>query len=411
VPHLASAGAPSGDQSGDPSGGPSGLGLVTGAQSRTGALNPADLGRINRARVIHALQVSGPLSRSELATRLQISRGSVSTIVAPLLDSALLVELPKVTGSNGKPPRPLWFADRWRLGAVFVGTGTFTVANVSLDGRLLESSTDTFTDVATFRRRLLRHGERLFDVEALLGIGVGSAGAVDIPTGTVLENYRYPALNHLPLAPLLTEKFGVPTFVDHHPRVQAIGDLWFGIGRELQYFASVYTGDVLGVGLVAGGRVLAGPRGAGGELGHMVVAEGGSQCVCGQRGCWYTIASLGWLRRRAAELDLPGAAEVTCHDLGPVTDGPARRLREEYAANLATGLANLEQILGYGTYVLHGDAAGGGEEFADLVAEQVADRIPRRRAEVSVLAAPEQDEATILGAAGMVMFRRYDVQL
>src|SRR5699024_7268999 len=223
VPDLASAGAPSGD--------PPGAGTMSGAPSRGGALNPADLGRINRARVIHALQVSGPLSRSELATRLQISRGSVSTIVAPLLDSALLVELPKVTGSNGKPPRPLWFADRWRLGAVHVGTGTFTVANVSLKGRQLESSTDTLTDAATHRRGRLRHGERLFDVEALLGIGVGSAGAVDIPTGTVLENYRYPALNHLPLAPLLTEKFGVPTFVDHHPRVQAIGDLWFGIGR------------------------------------------------------------------------------------------------------------------------------------------------------------------------------------
>src|SRR5699024_8967561 len=235
---------------------------MSGAPSRAGALNPADLGRINRARVIHALQVSGPLSRSELATELRISRGSVSTIVAPLLDSALLVELPRVTGSNGKPPRPLWFADQWRLGAVFVGTGTFTVANVSVAGQLLKTSTDTFTDAGTFRRRLLEHGERLFDVGALLGIGVGSAGAVDVPSGTVLENYRYPALNHLPLAPLLAEAFGVPTYVDHHPRVQAIGDLWFGIGRELQYFASVYTGDVLGVGLVAGGRVLAGPRGA-----------------------------------------------------------------------------------------------------------------------------------------------------
>lgn len=384
---------------------------MSGAPSRGGALNPADLGRINRARVIHALQVSGPLSRSELATELRISRGSVSTIVAPLLDSALLVELPKVTGSNGKPPRPLWFADRWRLGAVFVGTGTFTVANVSLDGQLLESSTDTFTDADTFRRRLLEHGERLFDVEALLGIGVGSAGAVDVPSGTVLENYRYPALNHLPLAPLLAEAFGVPTYVDHHPRVQAIGDLWFGIGRELQYFASVYTGDVLGVGLVAGGRVLAGPRGAGGELGHMVVAEGGSECVCGQRGCWYTIASLGWLRRRGAELGLPGADQLTCRSLDPQSSAVARRLREEYAANLAVGLANLEQVLGHGTYLLHGDAAGGGEDFAQLVAEQVTSRIPRRRGAVRVLAAPEQDEATILGAAGMVMFRRYDVQL
>src|SRR5699024_12344120 len=114
---------------------------MSGAPSRAGALNPADLGRINRARVIHALQVSGPLSRYELATQLRISRGSVSTIVAPLLDSALLVELPKVTGSNGKPPRPLWLGDRWRLGAVLVGTGAFTGANATVDGRLLVGST------------------------------------------------------------------------------------------------------------------------------------------------------------------------------------------------------------------------------------------------------------------------------
>ncbi|SEE99957.1 ROK family protein [Ruania alba] len=377
----------------------------------TSVLGPADLGRANRARVIRALQVHGPMSRSEVARELGIGRGSVTTIVQPLLDQGLLLELAKVPAAHGKPPRPLWFADTWQLGAVFAAPDVLVVATVSLDGQVLQRSRARFTDVDSFRTTLLTHSERLFRADTLLGIGVGSAGAVDVPTGTIMENYRIPTLNHLPLGPLLADHFGVPVYVDHHPRVQAIGDLWFGVGRDCRDFASVYTGDVLGVGLVADGRAVHGPRGGGGEIGHTVVDQHGTRCMCGQLGCWYTVASLGWLRDRARELGIARPDELTSRILAADPSDAARTLRGEYARNLALGLANLEQLLGSGTYVLHGDAAGGGDAFAALVAEEITRRIPRRGAEIRVIAAPEQDDATILGAAGLVMFRTYDAQL
>lgn len=374
------------------------------------ALSPADIGRANRARVIHALQVHGALSRSQLADRLQISRGSVTAIVAPLLREGILHELAPARSGGGKPPRPLWFAADRFLGALLISATRVTLAAVRLDGTIIATRTEEFDGAAQLRRLLRARGRELFD-RRLLGIGVAAAGAVDVPSGTILRNYRSPSLDDLPLGRILSQEFDVPAFVDHHPRVQAIGDLWFGAGRGRQNFASVLTGEALGLGVVLQGRVLAGPRGAGGEMGHMVVADGSRRCACGQRGCWQMTASLPWLRSHAARSGLAGASELTCRALVHQSAGPARTVLQDYARALALGIANVEQLLGCGTYILHGDAADGGQELATMVCRDVAARVPGRRSTLQVLSAPRPDEASLLGAAGMVMLGRYAAHL
>ena len=68
----------------------------------------------------------------------------------------------------------------------------------------------------------------------------------------------------------------------------------------------VFAGSGVGGGLVLGGRLWPGAHGAAGEIGHMVVVEGGELCPCGRRGCMEAYAGRGAMEIRARHLHKRG---------------------------------------------------------------------------------------------------------
>jgi predicted NBD/HSP70 family sugar kinase len=136
-------------------------------------------------------------------------------------------------------------------------------------------------------------------------------------------------------------------------------------------------------------------------VGHTAVVLDGDPCPCGRRGCWETVATLGWVRRQARHRGLRGARTVDGARLVELAghDERAARLLTEYAEHLAAGIANLHQVVGAELFILHGDAATAGPSFVALVADAVRQRTTP---DVTVEATRLRD-ATLLGAAGVVL--------
>ncbi|MBS1906788.1 MAG: ROK family transcriptional regulator [Actinobacteria bacterium] len=380
--------------------------------SRRRLITTTAIGETNRGRVLETLHRLGPSSRAELARRLGVNRATIATILQPLLESGTLVEGDPIAPSEagGKPARPLWFRSNGpSLGAVRLSPDFVTAARIAFDGSIRQQRTKTYdrgAPVEKIVRALRSVTDGCFAAADLVGIGVAAAGMVDTRTGSIISMHLTPGLNGLPVVSILEERFGVPTLVDHHPRVQALGDRWFGLGRDIQDFASVYTGEALGFGIVYGGEVVRGQDGAGGESGHTIVQLDGELCRCGRRGCWETVATLGWLRERAAALGLEGAALMDARRLAALADGgseAAADLRDLYARNLAIGIANNEQVLAPGHYILHGDVCTGGPALQAALRSWVDRLAPERGRTPSVEFAPDPDEITLLGGAGLVL--------
>ncbi len=235
---------------------------------------------------------------------------------------------------------------------------------------------------------------------------------VDTSTGSVISMHLTPGLNGLPVVALLEKRFGATTLIDHHPRVQALGDRWFGLGREIQDFASVYTGEALGFGIVHGGEVLRGENGAGGESGHTIVQMDGALCRCGRRGCWETVArSAGSAIAqppRSFRGRRPSIHEGSRPRSIPVggCGSPARSL----CPNLAIGIANNEQILAPGHYIMHGDACTGGDAMRTALQAWVTRLAPERGHPPTVMFADDPDQITLLGGAGLVLSSVFSTQ-
>ncbi|MBB4684230.1 ROK family protein [Amycolatopsis jiangsuensis] len=231
------------------------------------------------------------------------------------------------------------------------------------------------------------------------GVGVAAAGLVDASAGVIIEVNEVPALHGYPIVPVLAGLVGAAVHVEHRARLQVLGDRWFGPGRGRSAFASVSTGEVLGVGLLHDGEVLAPPGGRSGA--HMTVAASGRRCTCGARGCWKTVATTPWLRGEAHRRGLRGQ---TVRELAAAGDP----LLDEYAANIALGLVNIQQLFAPGLFVLHGEAADGGERFRARIEQRLREdsswATGARPPEVVVHPGPADDVA-LLGGAGLVLSR------
>ena len=368
------------------------------------------IGDVNRSRVLQAFCDHGPLSRADIARLAGVPRATIGTIVQNLMESGLLEELePDRDGKVGKPGRPLWFAPEAGLSvAVGFAPDRVRAALVNARGDRLEetavhletpkaSESELVKAVLSAARAVLpANGE-------VLGIGVVVPGVCDTETGAVIGSGQLPGSVGTGLASTLKERLQLPVLLDNDARAQALGEKWFGDARGVPTFASVQTGDGLGVGLVLDGRVYRGEDGRVGELGHTAVSLDGAACYCGLSGCWETVATLPWLRAEAKALGLPGASRATTTSMVALGT-PAEALLGRWADNLAAGLANLVNLLGTTRLILHGDLVGGGEAMRAMVEVATQARVlGHLREDVQVTFSALDSDAALLGAAGLVL--------
>jgi predicted NBD/HSP70 family sugar kinase len=262
-------------------------------------------------RIVRAAQ---PISRVDLARRLEVNRSTVTEIVKPLIASGVLCEAAseqRTAGRLGRPPIGLSLrADRSLFIGVNIGVRRTHVGAATTDGQLLnEESFDTPADSNATLTRVHSIVERLRDSmpeRSLVCIGVSVPGPTDAGRKELLFAPHL-GWRDVPVADALaiedkqrTTKSNnrVPVIVENDATAAAIYEarrhLRDSTNSGRNDFVLVRAGTGIGVGLVLGGEVYRGTgtdSGLLGEFGHMTIVAGGKTCACGNRGCWEVYAS------------------------------------------------------------------------------------------------------------------------
>ena len=202
-------------------------------------------------------------------------------------------------------------------------------------------------------------------VDGFGAIGIGIPGLVDVNEGTVRHAVNLGIAGEpLELAERLGEKVDAPVHVDNDVNVAAIGAAAALGCRDLAYL-SVGTG--IAAGLLLGGRLRRGARGAAGEVGHVPVDPAGPECHCGQRGCLEALASGPALARRwPAGADAPSVASALL-DAAARGDRDAIEVRDSIAGHLADAVVNLALTVDPDVIVLGGGVAEAGDGLLDAI--------------------------------------------
>ncbi|HEY9898835.1 MAG TPA: ROK family protein [Pantanalinema sp.] len=221
--------------------------------------------------------------------------------------------------------------------------------------------------------------------EAVLGVGVASAGLVEPGTGNILysPNLQW---RDVPLRQMLSDRLHQEVYVDNDVNMAALGELHFGAGKGVRHMVCVFVGTGIGAGIVIDGHLYEGANGFAGEVGHTTINWDGPPCPSGNPGCWESYASGTAMARRAREAlekgepsimselvggDLSKLRVEVISEAGLRGDALALRIIEETGELLGAGLSNLVNTLNPDLIVLGGGVIRGVPQLLELAEASV----------------------------------------
>jgi len=113
-------------------------------------------------------------------------------------------------------------------------------------------------------------------IESLRGdrldaVGIGVPSVVEFETGRVVSSVNIP-LADLPLRQTMSERLGIPAFVDNDATVAALAEAHDErMMLVAQHLVMLTVGTGVGGGFVLGGRIYRGASGGAGEIGHTII--------------------------------------------------------------------------------------------------------------------------------------------
>ncbi|MBO5720522.1 MAG: ROK family protein [Bacteroidales bacterium] len=253
-------------------------------------------------------------------------------------------------------------------------------------------------------------------VDKIAGIGVGAPNG-NYFNGTIEFAPNLPWRGVLPLADMLSEKFGIPVALTNDANAAAIGEMTYGAARGLKDFIMITLGTGVGSGIVVNGQLVYGHDGFAGELGHVIVKPvNGRACGCGRTGCLETYASATGVARTAREfleirkdnsllrqIPIQDITSKDVYDAAIAGDQIAKDIFEYTGDILGEAFANFTAFSSPKAIILFGGLAKSG----DLIMKPIKESMERNmlniyKNKVQLLFSElKESDAAVLGASAL----------
>ncbi|HEB30720.1 MAG TPA: ROK family transcriptional regulator [Spirochaetes bacterium] len=273
---------------------------------RTG--DPEMAREINRALILHLLRRHDSIPRAEIARHLNLSKVTVSTIVSGLLKNGHVVELGEGAALEKGGRRPIMLSlnifSKYVIG-IDIGTTNTVAAVGNLKGTVLKKISVTTTrnhsvenilgQVSHLVDEIIIQSE--VDKKRIIGVGLSVAGQIEKDSGLIIFSPHFNWRN-VYIAKLVEDKTGFKTIADNCTRAMALGEVWFGNGKNVSNLLFINVGYGIGSALVLDGKIYNHHS----EFGHTFITKKKIHCPCGKYGCIEVVASGNAIERQANKL-------------------------------------------------------------------------------------------------------------
>jgi predicted NBD/HSP70 family sugar kinase len=335
---------------------------------------PSLLRAINARTILELIQHDGPVSRAQVARDSGLSKPTVSLGLAALLDAGLVREVGRSSGGRGPSavlyelnPEAGWVAGidvgrRWVRAAIADVTGTI-VARRHERARV-SSARALIGQIGAMARGLA--GDAGVAWDQVVHTTVGSPGVFEPTRGTVTLAPNLPGWGRHGLVEALLGELGTQVGVENDVNLAAVGERWKGLGRGVRDFGFLSIGTGVGMGLVLGGELYRGSRGAAGEVGYLPIGGDPHDRHVRRRGAFEEVTNAAGVVRTAREAGMTGPlTPQKVFALARRGDPTACQVVATEARRVALGLAVVVAVVDLELVVLGGGIGGN----ADLLLE------------------------------------------
>lgn len=260
---------------------------------------------------------------------------------------------------------------------LFEGDGTLT-EKWEITTRKDEGGSYILGDIAdAVKGKMEERGNSIDDV---IGLGIGIPGPIT-SEGEVLRcaNLGWGVFN---VAEAISELLGLPVDrikVGNDANVAALGEMWKGGGRGYKDVIMMTLGTGVGGGIILNGKILAGNRGAAGEIGHLTVEyDEEDTCGCGKKGCLEQFASATGIVKEAKRMlvrdDRPSKlrniqylSAKAIFDSAKEGDEMAKDLVEQLGRYLGIAASHIAAVVDPEVFVIGGGVSKAGSILIDVI--------------------------------------------
>lgn len=368
--------------------------------------------------LLRLVRASQPVSRIELARRLNVNRSTVTDIFKPLISTGVLREEALKTASptnrlQGRPPVGVSFNSD---GDFFVGInlgvkhsqiGLTTLSGANLAEIEFETPPESETALELLQKKTAELCRKI-EGRKLKAIGISVPGPTDAERSRLLYA---PHLGWRDVAVADALRKGcdipenVPIVVENDAAAAAMYEARLHLRKTgagtLKNFILLRSGTGIGIGLVIEGEVYRGVgtgEGIAGEFGHMTVVAGGKPCVCGNRGCWerYASASAASSLYAGDRANFRGAEPlrfIQIVERAEAGEIKARRTLERLGEYLGIGIGNVITGLGVPHIILSGRLVYGWKYIKQSLFEAVGKSMAGKLAQWTIECGEPQGSA------------------
>ncbi|KIL40616.1 transcriptional regulator [Gordoniibacillus kamchatkensis] len=382
---------------------------------------------LNRSIILNMIREYGPISRSDIAKRKQISPTTVASAVKELIQAGLVCEDGAGASNGGRKPIMLRISpeNRFLIG-VSVTNYTITVAEINLEANIRKTHTvDVAADPA--------HGEQIVQLlldsiaafiaqipymDRCIGISISVPGIVDNYRGIVYYNSKL-NWHNVALKDIIENSFQLKTWIENDMNAMVLAEKKFGQYSKFRNLLYVHAGGGIGAGIVVNDEILRGARGGAGEFGHTSVDRNGIRCECGNVGCLETCVNWDAVRAKlqaAAASDRSSAlwsltngklADIRPSDFSAalnVGDPAAMTVMNETLEYLGAGIVNMVNLFNPDVVILGGKLLYGNDVMIDSIKSYVRERALQFSIQsMEVHPSSLGDNAELIGAASILL--------
>lgn len=351
-------------------------------------------------------------TKPDLVELTGLARSTVSQRVDLLISEGYVIVTGETRSTGGRPPMALEFnRDLGVVLAADIGAthSRFAVCDLNAEP-LAEMSVDLL--VGDGPDSVLGRAEDAFESllsEAdrtsndVLGVGVGVPGPVDFFAGRAVHPPIMFGWHDYPIRDRLADRFSAPTLVDNDVNIMALGEHWT-LDKPVDDLLYVKVGTGIGSGLILGGHLHRGARGAAGDIGHIQAGATDVVCRCGNTGCLEASAGGAALALQLAELGYETTNSRDVVELVAEGNQDALHALREAGRLLGEALSSIVNLLNPGLLLIGGDLAQPGQTLVAAVREVVYQRsLPLSTADLRIQESPLGDRAGVIGAAALVL--------
>lgn len=379
---------------------------------------------IAKKRILKELYFGGVLSCAELSLKTHKSLPLTTKLINELITEGFIAETGLAASTGGRRPQTFSLAqDVMYVVSVAMDQLVTSIAIMDMQHQFVSPITNVALPLVNNEEALAVLIENINAVidkcaiprKKIEGIGIAMPGFVNTKKGI---NNSFMVTAGGSITKLISDKTGIPVFIDNDSSLIALTELRFGAARFKKNAMVINIGWGVGLGMILNGELYRGNDGYAGEFSHIPLFSNNRICSCGKYGCLETETSLVRLVQKAKEglqsgpstrlanmpFDNYEKASEIITDAARAGDPFAVNLFAEIGYNIGKGVAVLIHLLNPELVILSGRGSAAGKILQVPIQQALNEHsIPILAKNTTVAVSKLGAQAELIGAAALVM--------